>query len=125
MILEVDFVSEKPIYMQIRDQIVIAIGSGELKRGEKLPTVRQMAKALGVNHMTVNKAYNILKDEGLIVTNRSEGTMVKNLKINLIDESYMDRLKLLIYEGLAKTKEDDPRYKKLEILLKEVKEEGI
>ena len=55
MILEIDFNSDEAIYVQLRNQIVKGIGKGELKAGEKLPTVRQLAFDAGVNTMTVNK----------------------------------------------------------------------
>ena len=56
MIIELDMSSSTPIYVQLRNQIVKGIGKGELKTGEKLPTVRQLASDAGVNTMTVNKA---------------------------------------------------------------------
>ena len=64
MIIELDMNSSTPIYVQLRNQIVMGIGRGELKLGESLPTVRQLAQDIGVNTMTVNKAYQILKTEG-------------------------------------------------------------
>lgn len=67
MIIELDMSSSTPIYVQLRNQIVKGIGKGELKTGEKLPTVRQLASDAGVNTMTVNKAYQILKNEDLSV----------------------------------------------------------
>ena len=66
MIIELDMNSSTPIYVQLRNQIVMGIGRGELKLGESLPTVRQLAQDIGVNTMTVNKAYQILKTEGYI-----------------------------------------------------------
>ena len=71
MIIELDMSSSTPIYVQLRNQIVKGIGKGELKTGEKLPTVRQLASDAGVNTMTVNKAYQILKNEGFIRTDLS------------------------------------------------------
>ena len=70
MIIELDFSSDTPIYVQLRNQIVKGIGKGELKAGEKLPTVRQLANDAGVNTMTVNKTYQILKSEGYVRTDR-------------------------------------------------------
>ena len=61
MIIELDMNSSIPIYVQLRNQIVMGIGHGELKPGESLPTVRQLAEDAGVNTMTVNKTYQILK----------------------------------------------------------------
>ena len=59
MLLQLDFNSERPIYQQIRDQIVVGIAQGVLSPGEKLPTVRALADEAGVNMMTVSKAYQI------------------------------------------------------------------
>ena len=73
MIIELNMSSSTPIYVQLRNQIVKGIGKGELKTGEKLPTVRQLASDAGVNTMTVNKAYQILKNEGFIRTDRRLG----------------------------------------------------
>lgn len=58
--------SSIPIYVQLRNQIVTGIGKGKLKAGDSLPTIRQMASDIGINTMTVNKAYQLLKAEGFI-----------------------------------------------------------
>ena len=76
MIIELDMSSSTPIYVQLRNQIVKGIGKGELKTGEKLPTVRQLASDAGVNTMTVNKAYQILKNEGVSSTDSRLGAFV-------------------------------------------------
>ena len=76
MILEIDTASEVPIYVQLRNQIVLGIGRGELKIGESLPTVRRLAEAVGVNAMTVNKVYSILKAEGFVDIDRRKGAVV-------------------------------------------------
>lgn len=76
LILKLDMSSTTPIYVQLRNQIVIGIGRGELKLCEKLPTVRQMAEDTGINMMTVTKAYTILKNEGYIEIDRRHGAMV-------------------------------------------------
>ena len=77
MIIELNMAGEGPIYVQLRNQIVMGIGKGELKVGEKLPTVRQMALDAGVNTMTVNKAYQVLKAEGFIEIDRRHGATVR------------------------------------------------
>ena len=76
MIIKINSRSEMPIYLQLRNQIVKGIGKGELEQGEILPTVRQMAADLGVNAMTVSKAYQLLKAEGFIETDRRKGSIV-------------------------------------------------
>lgn len=77
MILHLDFSAEVPIYRQIRDQVVAGIASGQLKPGERLPTVRALAEEAGINMMTVSKAYQLLKSEGYITTGRRDGAMVR------------------------------------------------
>ena len=76
MILKLDMTSSIPIYVQLRNEIVMGIGRGELAMGERLPTVRQMAEDIGVNMMTVNKSYNILRNEGYIEIDRRHGAKV-------------------------------------------------
>ena len=76
MIIELNTASEVPIYVQLRNQIVLGIGRGALKEGESLPTVRQMAEDTGINMMTVNKAYGVLKAEGFIEIDRRHGAKI-------------------------------------------------
>ncbi|KAA9000394.1 GntR family transcriptional regulator [Paenibacillus spiritus] len=76
MIIRLDFKSEVPIYQQLRNAVVIAIGTGELEPGEKLPAIRQLAGELGINAMTVNKAYAMLKAEGFLRVDRRHGASV-------------------------------------------------
>lgn len=78
MFLKINFESEMPIYEQLRRQIVIGIASGQLGPGEELPSVRQLGGDIGINLHTVNKAYNILKTEGYLISDRRKGTMVKD-----------------------------------------------
>ncbi|WP_262360947.1 GntR family transcriptional regulator [Gorillibacterium timonense] len=75
--MTLDFGSDLPLYLQLRNQIVLGIGAGELGEGERLPTVRQLAEDLGINPMTVNKAYAELKQEGFIEIDRRRGAVVR------------------------------------------------
>ena len=77
MLLHLEFDSEVPIYQQIRNQIVLGIARGELRSGEKLPTIRALAEETGINMMTVSKAYQLLKQEGHIQTDRRSGAVVR------------------------------------------------
>ena len=76
MLLRLDMASKLPIYMQIRNQVVLGIAAGELSPGEKLPAIRALAEQCGVNMMTVSKAYSLLRQEGYITTDRRGGTVV-------------------------------------------------
>ena len=77
MIIQIDMSLDIPIYEQLRNEIVKGIGRGEFEDGECLPTVRQLASDLGVNNMTVSRAYQLLKAEGLIETDRRRGAVVR------------------------------------------------
>lgn len=90
MIISLDMSSEVPIYEQLRNQIVMGIAKGELKAGESLPTVRQMALDAGINNMTVNKAYQILKAEGFIEIDRRKGATVR--AVQQYDDNYTGKL---------------------------------
>ena len=64
MLIKIKPDSEIPIYLQLREQIIGGIASGQLKPGDPLPSVRQMANDLGINMHTVNKAYIFLQADG-------------------------------------------------------------
>ncbi len=78
MLLQLDFNSGVPIYQQLRNQIVLGIGSGQLAPGQRLPTIRALADETGINMMTVSKAYQLLKQEGYITTDRRSGAVVRS-----------------------------------------------
>lgn len=80
MVLKIDMSGAIPIYVQIRNEIVKGIGKGDVSAGENLPTVRQLASELGINTMTVSKAYQLLKSEGFIETDRRKGAVVKGTR---------------------------------------------
>lgn len=77
MVISINEMSEIPIYQQIRNQIVQGISDGRLAPGEQLPTVRGLAEEIGINSMTVNKAYALLKQEGYIYADRRSGARVR------------------------------------------------
>lgn len=76
MVIEIDFNSDEAIYMQLRDQIVIGIATSRIREGDVLPSVRQMAEQIGINMHTVNKAYSVLRQEGLVTIDRRRGAVV-------------------------------------------------
>ena len=79
--------SDVPVFKQIRNQIVIGISDGKLLPGEKLPTVRALADEIGINSMTVSKAYQLLKQEGYIVTDRRNGVRIKERFASILELS--------------------------------------
>jgi GntR family transcriptional regulator len=74
--LEIDPRSAEPLGGQIRRGLRRAIAEGELRPGDPLPPVRQLAGDLGINLNTVARAYRDLEAEGLVRTMRGRGTVV-------------------------------------------------
>ncbi len=101
MVIRIDELSDVPIYMQIRNQIVMGISGGELAAGEQLPTVRALAMEIGINTMTVSKAYQLLKTEGYIMTDRKNGARVRTQiqKKGSIPEANKTELRRIVSEA--------------------------
>ncbi|ENY99850.1 hypothetical protein HMPREF1092_02986 [Clostridium thermobutyricum] len=99
MLIEIQFDSETPIYMQIRNEIVKAIATGKLKDGDGLPSVRQMSSMIEVNLHTINKAYNILKSEGYVQIDRRKGVIVKVDKKESYKTEFEEKMELILSES--------------------------
>lgn len=76
VIVRIDFNSEEAIYVQLRNQIILGIANAEIKEGDNLPSVRELAETVGINMHTVNKAYTILKQEGYLKLDRRKGAVI-------------------------------------------------
>src|SRR5689334_9513860 len=77
MMLQVNFRSGKPVYLQVVDQIKSAAASGALQTGEPLPSIRPLAEELRVNRNTIAKAYTELESQGIIETLPGKGCFLK------------------------------------------------
>ena len=75
-LIEIDFNSEEAIYMQLRNQIIMGIATSRLQNGDTLPSVRQLAELIGINMHTVNKAYSVLRQEGIVSIDRRRGAVI-------------------------------------------------
>jgi GntR family transcriptional regulator len=74
--------SPTPLYAQIASRLRVAIASGELRSGDGLPSVRQLAGQLRINPATVVQAYRELEGEGLVNTKQGAGTFVQNVAVD-------------------------------------------
>lgn len=101
MIITINESLDMPIYLQIRNQIVQGISDGRLAPGEHLPTVRALAAEIGINSMTVSKAYQVLKQEGYILADRRSGARVRESfsRQNSLSENNLNLLKQIISEA--------------------------
>jgi len=76
MQFRLDNASDRPVYLQIIDQVKRDIALGRVAAAERLPTVRQLAQQLAINPNTIAKAYRQLEQEGVILTRAGAGAFV-------------------------------------------------
>jgi GntR family transcriptional regulator len=95
MLIQIDFKSGKPAYLQLVDQIRYAAASGAVRPGEALPSIRPLAEELRLNRNTVAKAYTELESQGVIETIAGKGCFLKE---NHSPFTKQVRHKLLIQE---------------------------
>lgn len=84
--------SELPIYAQIREQIKEQILNGQIKEGEILPSIRSLAKDVGVSVITTTRAYNDLEKEGFIATMQGKGSVVLSSNNKILKEQFIMRI---------------------------------
>lgn len=77
MLLSLNPESGLPLYVQIAAAVRRAVGDGEITAGDRLPAARDLAQSLDVNMHTVLRAYNDLREEGLIELRRGRGAIVR------------------------------------------------
>lgn len=109
MLIKIDFNSEEAIYMQLRNQIIMGIATSEIREGDSLPSVRQMADTIGINMHTVNKAYAVLREEGIIHLDRRRGAVIA-IDVNRLQalDDMKRQLRVVLAKGHCKsiTRED-------------------
>ena len=103
MIVEIDFNSEEALYIQLINQIIIGIATDQIREGNTLPSVRQLADNIGINMHTVNKAYSVLKQEGFLRVDRRRGAVIAldTDKMRTISEMRRD-LSVILARGVCK-----------------------
>ncbi|MDG1752616.1 MAG: GntR family transcriptional regulator [Thalassotalea sp.] len=69
--------ADKPIYLQLYQQVLTRILDGYIKEGEALPSVRKVASQYQINPITISKAYQMLQDEQVVEKQRGKGLFVK------------------------------------------------
>ena len=79
--------SDKPLYLQIKEQIKEAILKGELQEGDLLPSVRAFANDIGVSVLTTRRVYDELEQEGFAISQAGRGTFVAMGNLELLRDS--------------------------------------
>lgn len=106
MHIEIDPTAEMPLYQQLHDRLIEAVARGELRAGDALLSVRQVAVRFGINVATVVKAYDALRQEGIVRTSRRSGSVVaRDAESGPPDQRFLtgwhERLSAVIAEGIA------------------------
>ena len=103
MYIEIDFNSDEAIYMQLRNQIIMGIATSEIREGDTLPSVRQLAQTVGINMHTVNKAYAVLRQEGFVQLDRRKGAVIAIDidKLKAVAEM-KEQLRIVLAQGCCK-----------------------
>ena len=79
---------ERPIWLQLQEQLTLRIVTGHYPSGSRLPSVRELAGEAGVNPNTMQRALSALEGSGMVVTNRTAGRIVTE------DETLLDRTRM-------------------------------
>ena len=87
----IDFSSGVHVYKQIINYIYAAIGNGEFKEGDKLPTIKELAEQLEVNPNTIAKSYRELELKGVIVGKRGNGSFISAHQKNTVKLTAKER----------------------------------
>ena len=105
---KIDLKNRKPIYVQVVDNFKRMIISGVLREGEKVPSVRDMAKTLGVNPNTVQKAYRELESRGYFYTVLGQGNFISappesaRQEVIALYDALKQHVRELIFRGESK-----------------------
>ncbi len=112
--------SELPIYAQVREQIKEQILNGQIKEGEVLPSIRSMAKDLGVSVITTTRAYSDLEQEGFIATMQGKGSVVLSKDNNMLKEQFLMRIEQGIETAVESAKQIGMTKMEVQQILKSV-----
>ncbi|MBA4687606.1 MAG: GntR family transcriptional regulator [Candidatus Galacturonibacter soehngenii] len=112
--------SELPIYAQIKEQIKEQILNGQIKEGEILPSIRRLAKEIGVSVITTTRAYNDLEEEGYIASLQGKGSVVLSKENKLLREKYLMRIEQGLQTAIETAKRVDMKEEELYELMKEL-----
>lgn len=124
MIIEIEPTSETPIYLQLMFQIKRAVVTGELLSGDTLPSVRGLASELGVNMHTVNKAYNLLNDESVLIKSTKGYTVQvgeKRKANDFLKEEMKNKLEALLVDAFIHQLPEEEITAWSEVIMKELK----
>lgn len=105
MLIQIEPQSDVPIYEQVTRQIIEGIAKGEMKPGDMLPSVRNLAADLGVNMHTVNKSYHELEAKGILTIRAKSGAIIRSAEERTLTPEQLKQieknLKPVVAEGMV------------------------
>ncbi len=96
MEIKIDRKSRIPIYLQVKNQIIYEIKNGKLKIGDKVPTERELAQNLNISRNTISNTYNLLEQEGVLISYQGKGTFVAEEENTWKDQTTKDKVLKII-----------------------------
>lgn len=121
--MTIDLSSPEPIYRQIFNDIVKNIAMGILKKGDRLPSSRELSSILGINYHTVNKAYIYLEMEEYIFQDRRKHIIVNEIgdrKEKKMDQMWEMQIRNLLLESISKGFSLDQIRKRINELIEDI-----
>ncbi len=105
MLIVVDPSRGVPVFRQVMDQVRFHIASGLLETGDELPPTRSLSAELGVNPMTISKAYNLLERDGVLERRPGRPLVVAPLDPADLDIEKLDRLRASLADAVRAAKQ--------------------
>ena len=121
MLIELDFNSDEALYVQLCNQIIMCIANEQIKEGDSLPSVRQLADSIGINMHTVNKAYTVLRQEGYIKLDRRHGAIISlnEDKLRAMQE-LSDEMRVIVAKAVCKNISPDEIHAMVDEVINEI-----
>jgi GntR family transcriptional regulator len=105
MLIVVDPSSGVPVFRQVMDQVRFHIASGLLKPGDELPATRTLSAELGVNPMTISKAYNLLERDGILKRRPGKPLVVAQMDATTIEHERTEQLRSTLSQAVRATRQ--------------------
>ena len=121
MIFSIDFNSDEALYVQLCNQIIMCIANEQIKEGDSLPSVRQLADSIGINMHTVNIAYTVLRQEGYIKLDRRHGAIISlnEDKLRAMQE-LSDEMRVIVAKAVCKNISPDEIHAMVDEVINEI-----
>lgn len=118
-LIKIDENSSEALYMQLRNQIIMGIASEWICEGDMLPSVRQMAELVGINMHTVNKAYSVLQQEGIVNIGRRGAVICIDADRLCVLAELKEELRRVLVKGICKNITGEEAHQLIDEILEE------